>query len=280
MKSTHANRGTCQACGARQAVDNVTGLVAKHGYTVAGFGFFNGVCRGAAHKAAEHDVTLTHAIIAALLDWAANHDRLAALVASRDLMVYSYDTQVWVEGAGRYGRGTCVARTFPLFGATDSMIDREYERTEFAHTNAAKNARDHEDGLRKHVLTRLGKDLYPAFEPKVVKPADGKVNVKTGHIEGTFRTKAAKKLALESVGREYETARKVIMDACLATGEYGKRPEAAVNLYDVMPHDLHNFRSKHGEAAVALFPQFAALVTEMNRLYALRNTLKAIEVTK
>lgn len=45
-KATHT--GECQICGSRQKAP--AGLVAKHGYVVAGYGFFNGVCPGSGRK--------------------------------------------------------------------------------------------------------------------------------------------------------------------------------------------------------------------------------------
>lgn len=45
-KTTHENKGHCQACGRIQAVDNSTKKIAKHGYKVSGFGFFSGTCIG------------------------------------------------------------------------------------------------------------------------------------------------------------------------------------------------------------------------------------------
>ena len=44
-KSTH--RGSCQICGKDSMLPG--GFVAKHGYQVAGLGFFNGTCRGAGY---------------------------------------------------------------------------------------------------------------------------------------------------------------------------------------------------------------------------------------
>lgn len=49
MTSQHTHRGNCQICDSLQAVDNKTGLLAKHGYDVK-FGFFNGTCKGAHHQ--------------------------------------------------------------------------------------------------------------------------------------------------------------------------------------------------------------------------------------
>jgi hypothetical protein len=284
MKTEHTHRGTCQACGARQAVDNSTSLVAKHGYKVAGFGYFAGVCYGADHNPAELDVTLTHRTIANLTDYAAERDRLSALYASRDLMVYRHDVSVWVKDGkvGRYGQrsGMYVTRTYPLFGATDSMIEREYNREAEGQASAAERARSHIEFLRKDVLPRLGQPLFAvADEVATVKPADGKVNVRTGHVEGTFRTKAAKKTALEAVGREYEKARRVIMDKILEVS-YEDRTPAMRELYDVLPFDLHNYRAKQGAAVIVVYPQMADTVAEMGRLFDLRTSIKAIEVTK
>ena len=282
MKTTHTHRGTCQACGARQAVELPKNIIAKHGYTVAGFGFFNGVCRGSGHAPAEHDVTLTYRIMDGLRQWAAEQDRLASLIAAGVLMVYSYSTSVWVENGKmtRYGvRGRYEPRTFPLFGATDEMIERATRDDQDGHEQAARHARAQIESLRTCVLPRLGKPLYDANEPKPTKPADGKVNVASGEIEGAFRTKAAQKAALEKIGREYEKARRVIMDAVLAFA-YEDRTEAQRNLYNVLPYDLHNFRSKHADAILAVFPQHAGTVVEMGRLFALRNEVKSRPVIK
>ena len=42
----HTHTGTCQLCGREHAVNEKTGAIAKHGYTVD-YGFFSGTCRGA-----------------------------------------------------------------------------------------------------------------------------------------------------------------------------------------------------------------------------------------
>lgn len=60
--SKHTHRGTCQVCGAQQAVDNKTGMLAKHGYTVE-HGFFEGECPGSHNLPLEHDHTMTDNII-------------------------------------------------------------------------------------------------------------------------------------------------------------------------------------------------------------------------
>jgi len=49
----HTHKGTCQICGCEHAVNNATGVLAKHGYTVA-YGFFSGICKGAAEEPLEN----------------------------------------------------------------------------------------------------------------------------------------------------------------------------------------------------------------------------------
>ena len=58
-KATH--NGTCQVCGACQAFNAKTGVIAKHGYTVD-YGFFNGVCPGADSKPLQHDRSIADAV--------------------------------------------------------------------------------------------------------------------------------------------------------------------------------------------------------------------------
>ena len=45
----HTHTGTCQLCGREHAVNEKTGVIAKHGYTVD-YGFFSGTCRGAGYQ--------------------------------------------------------------------------------------------------------------------------------------------------------------------------------------------------------------------------------------
>lgn len=58
-KATH--QGECQACTRTQLLPQ--GKLSKHGYEVAGYGFFNGVCRGASHLPYEQDKSLIQTCI-------------------------------------------------------------------------------------------------------------------------------------------------------------------------------------------------------------------------
>jgi len=65
MKSNKAtHRGTCQICGSAQMLPS--GLIAKHGYTVAQWGFFNGVCSGSGHLPFEQSTDLIEAMVASV----------------------------------------------------------------------------------------------------------------------------------------------------------------------------------------------------------------------
>lgn len=282
MKTQHTHLGTCQACGAVQAVDNSTKLVAKHGYKVAGFGFFNGICSGSGRLPAEMDTSYTQVIIVAVADHAVEQERIAALYSSGVLMVYTWDVSTWVRGTASKS-GHYVTQTLPMFGCSKAQVDRERDHTVYGYENAARMARSHVDSLTKHVLPRLGQPLYTADDLKTVKPVDGKVNVKAGTIEGAFHTKAAQKSALEAIAHSYEREARVVMDACLAsgTGEHGGRLPAADTLYFNFPsHAIANYRPRHSAAILAVFPELASVVTEMERLVALRLEVKGRPVVK
>lgn len=72
--STHT--GICQACGRRQAVHVITGMIAKHGYTTE-YGFFNGTCGGSDHLPLELDTKVNVETIASLIKWAARQEIFA-----------------------------------------------------------------------------------------------------------------------------------------------------------------------------------------------------------
>lgn len=56
MKATH--QGHCQVCNAIQNIQGRNLKVAKHGYKVAGYGFFNGTCPGSEHLPLEQDKSM------------------------------------------------------------------------------------------------------------------------------------------------------------------------------------------------------------------------------
>jgi hypothetical protein len=98
QKATH--NGTCQWCGARQAVDPVTGTLAKHGYTVR-WGFFSGVCRGSDHQPFEKSSDLIARSITETTA-AAAHTRLVATetrnrTEAEPVWVSHYKAATWTD---------------------------------------------------------------------------------------------------------------------------------------------------------------------------------------
>ncbi len=69
--SRHTHRGHCQACGRQQAVSIGVGTLAKHGYAVAGFGYFHGTCGGSDRKPLEVERTYCDSVVASLRSYAA-----------------------------------------------------------------------------------------------------------------------------------------------------------------------------------------------------------------
>jgi hypothetical protein len=156
MKTEHTHRGTCQACGARQAVDNDSKLVAKHGYRVAGFGFFNGVCQGADHVAAEIEVDLTHRIILACQDWERRETKKAAALTARTVVLTEYTESHWDRRVSKH-----ITTTHPITADTTKyIVDRTYDRAIGDAESQARNARSHWEALTRCVLPRLGQPLY------------------------------------------------------------------------------------------------------------------------
>jgi hypothetical protein len=276
MRNEATHNGTCQVCGRQQAF--FAGSVAKHGYDVR-HGFFNGVCVGAEKAPAEHSVDLTRSIIIQLTDEAAAlNERADSIEAGEVIKAYSELKYVGrnVPDADRSGH----IRVTKIFADQTEYEQKRVRAGMVADKRSSASMRTaHVEMLNKFVIPRLGQPLIDRNVVKAPKPADGKVNVSTGEIEGTFRTKAAQKSALEGIGRIYEKTRRIVMDKIL-TFEYADRTIEQRDLYDVLPFDLHNFRAKHGVQILTVFPELVHAVAEMNRLYALRNEVKARPVVK
>jgi hypothetical protein len=273
----HTHDGTCQACGRTQAFNLKSKNVAKHGYTVE-HNFFNGVCPGADRKPAQHEITLTNQIIKSCLENAATFDAEAKRLETCVIEKYSENTYVGrdKEGADRYGY-----KMITFVFAEQPEYKQKSVRASMVHSAEMRRDmnRDHAEMLTTRVLPKFGTALIPAEKIKVEKPANTKVDVKTGHIEGTFRTKSAKKDALEAVSRSFEKVRKAILERVLAV-PYEQRSEVSRQLYQDIPYQLNHWRAKHSAATLAVYPDAAADVAEIERLVALRETIKAQEVTK
>lgn len=163
MKTKHTHQGTCQACGARQAVDNRTGIVAKHGYKVAGFGMFVGICQGSGKKPAELDITYTHYIMTQCEEWAVEADRVAGLWRDGSLMVTTQET----DSGRKDSKMRRIYHHTMMLGCSDYDIGQRRAHLEYSQESQAKNARMHAESLLTHVVPRFGRPLYKAQTIKI-----------------------------------------------------------------------------------------------------------------
>jgi hypothetical protein len=276
-KTTHTHRGTCQACGSVQAVDNVSGLLAKHGYQV--IGYFSGTCQGSDRKPAEHDVAYTRTVIAFCTETAASHD--AAVACLKDGSSVPKTFERWnptkkVVHTPKHGAPYTVTGgndKLPIAQATPAERTKAIALAIHNEELQASGLRSHADGLTRYVLVRFGSPLYVAAEldaPKV-KPAAPTVDVATATVTGTYKTKAARKEALDRLSRQYDKARKVLQDAYL---NGNRNAEGALDLY-YAAYELHQWRPKHSAAARTLYPSLASTVAEIEALVKAREAVKA-----
>lgn len=279
MKTTHTHRGTCQACGKVQAVDNTSKLIAKHGYKVA-YGAFQFVCNAADMKPAEFDTTYTHTTIVSCLESAVHHDSCVPPLKGGEVVPATFER--WngkkvVKTRTKWGMRESFGGydTLPIEQATaDERKSRIAGQIRY-HELQAEGLRDHVQFLRTHVLIRLSQPLYVAAELNAPKPVAPPVvvDVKNAKVVGTFKTKQARKDALDTLNRAYNKAHKRLQDIYL-TLPHDQRTEAKTAVY-YGPHDLCNWRPKHAEAALREFPQAAELVQAINALVTARAAVKA-----
>lgn len=174
MKAKHTHRGHCQACGAVQAVAAglVTGVLAKHGYVVAGLGYFSGTCRGSKRLPLEVDHTYTDQVIRELHAHADNAE-VSALRVGRG----EYTPPHIVTGERDTGRRDARQRRIYEDVLTDWADCTEAQRREWVertckeYTNEAMRARQHAKDLAALVIRVHGQPLTPAAPPpKTVEP--------------------------------------------------------------------------------------------------------------
>lgn len=278
-KTTHTHRGTCQACGHVQAVDNASQLVAKHGYTVD-WGYFNGTCQGSDRKPAEHDITLTNEVIAYCTKAAARYDAAIANLKAGVIVpaVFQRYNAAKVNTHTRKDGSTYTSKggndELPIAQATPD--ERAKAIAIAIHDNElhASGFRGHAANLTTYVLPRFGKALFDVATlnaPKV-KEAAPIVDVATATVTGTYKTKAARKDALDKLNRAYEKCRTTVQNAYLAL-PHSERTEAKNEVY-YGPYQLNHWRAKHSMQALNEFPSLASTVTEIEALVAAREAVK------
>ncbi len=268
-KTAHTNRGTCQVCGRIQAIDNGSGITAKHGYKVAGYGFFNGVCPGAFHVPAEKSLTVTHSIIERLEADAAHDERTAAAYRDHSKLCTTYevyDPTLVIPKRRTTGGYRLVAIT----DETPAHIvdDTQTKAANIAEQNA-RHARGHVSMMRQFIVPRLGCELFPAAE--VIKTERKAAKAKA--VEGVrFPTQATRKDALDRLNRLYDRAREALQLLYLALPD-SERTEARTEIY-YSAQGLHQWRTKHAEAALREFPASREIVERINALVVQREEIK------
>lgn len=99
-KATH--KGHCQVCGCKQKLPG--GLLAKHGYQVAGWGFFNGTCYGSDNLPFERDISMIEGAIRSAEGQKATLIQLAvtARATTDSVWVHEYKPATWENRHSSY----------------------------------------------------------------------------------------------------------------------------------------------------------------------------------
>lgn len=280
-KTTHTHRGTCQACGHIQAVDNASQLIAKHGYTVD-WGYFNGTCRGSGKRPAEQDITLTMSVIRFCNETAADHDGNVIALQDGTLVPKTFErynpTKIVTHKSQHGGREYTTTGgndTLPIALASQGERAKAIALAIHEHEMHASGLRSHAVNLTRFVLVRLGKPLYLAsdLDKPVVKAPPPVVDVARAEVVGTFKTKAARKEALDKLSRAYDKCRDKLQNTYLALCE-AERTQAKTDVY-YGPYQLNHWRPKHSAAVLKEFPALASTVAEIEALVKARDAVKA-----
>lgn len=260
MKHTH--RGHCQICAHLQAVDVQKGTIAKHGYEVAGFGYFFGTCRASDKPPMERDRTITDATIKALHKFSTEQSKFAEDYRSGKLL----PEQVVV---GWVGRNDVVA---PFAQGTAEQQRVAVHASVTMHEREARGALSHAKMLTELVAKIHGAALQPVAKPARVKLAPPKVDVTTATVTGTFATAAARKAELDKINRAYDKAVDQLQ-AFYLNIPHSQRTKEGEEVY-YAPHYPHLWKPRHSAAALAVFPAAASVVAEIEQLVKARNAVK------
>ena len=175
-KATH--NGTCQACGRVQAVDPVSGTLAKHGYTVT-FGFFMGTCAGSARKPVEHATDLLDRTVASCIAEAQKMEAIATgatpietvsvcIARTRDPRTYKVSREfqdMTRDDLAAFMNDEATLdhrRSIGIYGSdVDDVFRRMVENARRSAGRLAAEYRNHAEVLTGIKADRHGKDLYP-----------------------------------------------------------------------------------------------------------------------
>jgi len=99
-------------------------------------------------------------------------------------------------------------------------------------------------------------------------------------LVGSFPSLAAQKDATENVGRAHEELRSGPMQAPYFATEFNDRTAAMDQASWAAYTDLHNWRAKHTDAILVVWPQLAEECAKVAELLALRAAIKALPIVK
>lgn len=155
----HTHRGTCQACGRRQAVSE--GRIAKHGYTTK-YGFFMGVCPGARELPLEKSADVLDLTVARLVAFADELEAdVAAIAAGHFPPPAEAETGRIVFERGERGLSRAKSVTVPWAEAREGDRRQTFANISCGKTVRAREARLHERNLKTLRAERLGQPLFP-----------------------------------------------------------------------------------------------------------------------
>lgn len=185
-KATH--QGHCQACIATQKLPD--GRLAKHGYVVAGYGFFNGVCMGSGHKPLEQDKTIVERSIVWAQDMIvkvkADIDKVGAEKGFHFAWYHSYIQASWKNRRSRYVWEYCPVAVVGLkYAHRDEYYREGYVYTSEGaipasrHSIHAKTTQELCDALNAKYIESRQRDIKE-LERYI---ADQKYRIKTWHAQ-------------------------------------------------------------------------------------------------
>ncbi len=279
IKGEH--RGHCQVCGRIQVV-LPSGNIAKHGYRVGVFHFFNGVCWGADFEPLEVSRKQCDEIAHGQLTESQRLEVRA--IALRGGVLKPERAQKLTEWGSRvslFNNATRKNDAVMLQWADASQRERAAQ--------IELEAGDHESESRKHAhyaksMRKLADEIHGT--PVIDRAAEelaiiAKRQAKKAPIEGAYRTMVAKKDALDKLNHEYSKLREQITGRYLSTvGRSTGVGDPAFDLYCTIPHDLHAWREKTSALVLKVYPDMGDVVNQVRGLLVARDVIKARPVIK
>ena len=166
MKHTH--RGHCQACGGVQAI--TPRGVAKHGYKVKGFHFFNGVCQGSDREPLQYAKDLSEDIVKEMK----RHESVNMQIAYQFRTLQSYPEKV---GSGRYKTTAYIRHQVEIMIPWDQSDEHQQRAGRIKVVNMleteASHAKFHANMIQRLIDTIHGTELIPTEHDTIVQVKAG-----------------------------------------------------------------------------------------------------------